>query len=363
MSSFLDRIDRRLLLEAGPDTPEIIDINNQRARMEALRSCRAPCVGWDDYVAGNDYQPPCFYTSDVPYGPEADLSANPHAEKYGGVRPWNPNEVMATLIYPLPLKHGEGLESVPRADFGLIWTIARKPRVERAFLEAGQPFDVEEAVAVGVHAALYNLHKDQGRRGTRFTSFLGHWIEAGMVEGVSPSFNNEYREFRGAIAYLVNLTRAAKRELDAGGNTNDIVDELQELRTLIDPVPGPKNQSIIRTNNNDSKAVSLGALAPDLINIIDEMIESISSNDPQEVANLMASINQKKDEAKDLEDQQTIRSGKTSGTIPTRKDMGMETMQYACGFWGRGTSEEADAASSTAGECCPAWDDYGSWDS
>lgn len=318
MSRLYSKIDRALISEANePKGPVIIDINDQRERMQALKNSRAPCIGWEDYIAGRDYEPPTYYTTtDVPYGPK-DTMGNPHSDKYGGVRPWSIDEVMATLIWPSP-------ERMPYPDedrdtIGILWIIARKPKVMAAFRANYRTYDkwsMEEAVSLGAAAAYRAIFGDEGRVGVRFTSFIGQWIETGMRDSIPPGFQNEYRFARGLIRRWADIGRGAARVIAAGRPVERIVNELNAEIEGIDKKPGPNNKSMIIVGDaTERKEVSLGYLVDDLLEVLNELLMAVESGDQQEVLRVVDNLEKKKEQIADTEDIYTTYGPKTGGSV------------------------------------------------
>ena len=351
MLSLLDRINKRLLSEAteGPDEPTIIDISTQAGRNTALHNSRGPNVGWDDYLSGRDYQPPMYYTSSVPYGPAADPEINPHSEKYGGIRPWDPNEIAATIMYPMPYQ--DTTEGIPRSDVGLLWTIARTPKVINAYLMARGGGDIKpgtwpvpDAIALAAEGANRALANDKAVLNNRFTSFLGNSIPEAMRGGVPPGYHNEYRDVRGAINYIESIGRLAQARIRDGDEVDDIIDELQEIRQGVDLNPGAGNRSLIRTSRGTPKEASLGNLGHHLIDSIDELEGSILSNDVDRIKDTRHALEARNKEIEEEGLIKTSRGFKTggggAGIITMPKDIGMETQEYRRALDQLGEAEE-----------------------
>jgi hypothetical protein len=217
-----------------------VDMTNQYERKKALEDCKGPCIGWEDYAAGNDYVPPMFWAakSTQPYGPKDTGRAgittpkeyeqltfdgpSPHSVKYGGVRPWAPGEVLETLMYK---SDEDGLR-------GKLYEVAKKGVVDRAARAAHGKYDeddVEDSVLRGASAVLLELPNDEAQDGTRFTSFIGSAIQQAMKAGVPPGFGDEYRRTRGLKRKMLPIISSALKNAKNGESLNNSVAELNKL--------------------------------------------------------------------------------------------------------------------------------------
>lgn len=292
----------------------IIDLTNEVEAKNALDKTRGPCVGWADYKAGRDYQPPYIWdTSDsggshtgrtgqkdlkspaVPIGPK-DNAGNKYSQKYHGVRPWSPDEVLAVLA-----NNSEN----PSAR-GRLWSIAHKQSVQRAYSISGRGFDPEDAVALGLHAAWRAIDRDRGMPGVRFTSFAGHEIENGMIAGVPAGYGDEYRKARGLISRLDVQIRKASRAISSGKSANDAAAEIRNLLSVIDPNPSPSNE--------------YGMLPPRLLDIGNTLLSAIESGDPQTVQMAIQQLGHSKEQIEDEEDSYRVRGPSTDTTITKSKE-------------------------------------------
>ncbi|MCK9557019.1 MAG: hypothetical protein M0R50_03130 [Candidatus Cloacimonetes bacterium] len=247
----------------------VIDVNDQQARMRAIKNCKGPCVGWDDYVAGRDYTPPMYWKDkdggqegpydikiQIPYGPEdeggggiispkegeitkdngekVNFDRNPFSRKYGGVRPWAPGEVVLTMTN----------KSDEKANEGILYKVARKAWVSRAALAVHGKYDetdIDDAVMRGAFVVLRELGRDEMRDGVRFTSFLGAALQQGMKAGVPAGYHDEYRKARGLRRRIIPIAKQALKSIIVGGSTDDEIRRLDAEYAGIDSKPSPKN--------------------------------------------------------------------------------------------------------------------------
>ena len=311
MPNFLERLDQRIskLINEAQE----VNVNDQAERKKALSITRGPCVGWEDYIAGRDYQPPYVYdtidgggvhkgragnvqlrTPAEPIG-FVDNGKNPHSAKYGGIRPWSPEEVAQTL----------GYESRDPAKRGLAWDIALKNAVQQSFAVNGRNFDPEDVYNQGLYAAWRAMQNDRGAPGVRFTSFVGQGMEEAMTSGNPAGFKNEYKDARGMLhnsrAILMRALRvlqqlrdtppedAAKR-VALQDSLQDHVRGLDNIFSKIDPTPSPQNK--------------LGNLAPRMARIGQKIMSAIDSGDPVAVEKVVNYLDQHKE---DITDEETLR--------------------------------------------------------
>jgi len=220
--NILERIDsvlagNNLVLEAkyvreGDEPGLAVDMSDPQERLRGLALCRGPSVGWDDYAAGRDYVPPYHYgkKSTLEVGPKdtgrdgvlADYDKvafkhgpNPYSEKHGGIRPWSPGEILLTIM-----------------QGGLLRKIATKGKVQQAAVATHgkqDSHDIEEAMAVGAMAAMQAIPDDEARPGTRFTAYLGTYIQQAMLAGAPPGYADEYRRTRGIRRALDPILKRA----------------------------------------------------------------------------------------------------------------------------------------------------------
>ena len=283
--TILERLDSALagtgynLQEAEEAEFEIVDMASQGDRMSALKDCRGPCVGWEDYIAGRDYEPPKDYKSNRPFGPkdtgkrgiissqkEADQlefdGENPFSRKYHGIRPWAPGEVLMTLMY----RNERGGQQ------GLLHTIATKGIVARAAKATHGKYDendIDNSIQQGALAVLQALPHDEARLGTRFTSFVGDVIQQGMKAGVPPGYQDEYRKARGLRNLITPIVRSALRDARNGEPLETHQVDLRRVFAGVDPKPSPQNP--------------YGLLPPTLLKVRDLLIRAITTGNPTEI--------------------------------------------------------------------------------
>lgn len=332
MLTITERLERALF-EADELEFEIIDLRDQAAAKRALDNTRGPSIGWNDYEAGKDYQPPyvwntsntagvhrgkagpvTIYSPGKPIGPE-DTQGNPFSKKYGGVRPWSHEEVLKVLSAQTGDPDSEGK----------LWQIANKPTVRRAYEMTQKAYDQEDAVALGMNAAWRALMKDGGRPGIRFTSFAGFEIENGMRNGVPAGYGDEYRMARGLIGRLELVAKRARANIAAGRpadlqitnpNRRDPPRTLRDLteygiRDLLDPLtqnpdPGPTNP--------------YGLLPPRLIAAGSGLLTAIEANDVDEITKALELLDKTRQETEEEEDTYRIRGPSTDTTITKSKE-------------------------------------------
>jgi len=313
--SFIDRLGR-ILKEADSTGPIIVNTRDQAEAMAALHNSRGPAVGWLDYVAGRDYQPPYKWdTADVasvhsqskgtkkvnisspaiPIGPK-DTKGNPHSSKYGGVRPWSPDEILRTLM----------TNTDDSASQGVLWKIAHKGAVRRAFDATGRNFNPEEAVALGASAVFRSLFKDQARPGTKFTSYVGLAVQEAMTSGVPAGFGDEYRKARGILSSVEVLAKRAAKKVATGTPADAEIAELQNIASSIDPEPDPSNE--------------LGMLPPRILKCINAVIDTCSNGDAEGAASAASFVASTKEEITDEESMYRERGPSTDTLITKSKE-------------------------------------------
>jgi hypothetical protein len=270
---FAEGFDEVDLMEAVevPNEPVVVDMSNMEQRKAALNTCRGPHIGWDEYKAGADYQPPYFFQSgvDIPVGPP-DEGVNPFAKKYGGVRPWSRSEITETLVGPGGLVYG----MIARDTFLSMYT--KNMRDDLA---------VNSLLNLAAEAVEKKIYQDQARTDVRFTTWFFRWLKTSMRRGISAGYRNEYRDARGLLNHWNRILGSAIRVAQTEGDLSQHIDLLMQGGATagrsgpvdriglaeIDPTPGPKN--------------AFGDLA-DRIHATGKVIESaLMTTDPGQIRN------------------------------------------------------------------------------
>jgi hypothetical protein len=333
MLSLTDRIDRMLLSEAKRPTHIVVDLSDLAAVKRAIDSTRGPCTGWDDYLAGKDYQPPYVWNTaetagvrtnkvgervqitapPIPIGP-VDNRGNQHSNKYHGIRPWDPDE----LLRAVSRRTGD-----PDTE-GKLWQIAHKLSVQNAHAVTGRSFDAEDSVQLGLHAVNRALARDDGMPGVRFTSYAGHDIETGMVSGVPAGYGDEYRKARGLILRLDKEGKRALRNLregnpanserdrapDARGRDRDPdpppADAIQAMLDEIDPVPGKRNP--------------YGMLVPKLLEAGGAIIAAIFRDNEQDIRRSLEFLGETREQIEEEESTYRVRGTSTDTLVTKSKE-------------------------------------------
>jgi hypothetical protein len=340
--NILGRIDfalnnPKILVEAEAELPDkvgpamIVDMDDQIAKMRALKNCKGPCVGWDDYAAGKDYRPPMLFRvgSTRPYGPKdtgrtgitspkegehISLEPNPFSVKYGGVRPWARGEVLMTMMY----------SSDDEEARGTLYAVAKKGVIERAARATHGKYDetdIEDAVMRGASAVLLELPNDEVRDGVRFTNFVGSAIQQAMKAGVPAGYGNEYRKARGFKRTLTPLIKTALNHVMNGlpleGDIEAIDREFEKI--AICPRckgtgevvnPRDKNVKMVCPRCDGKKTTEpgpkseYGNVASKLYEIQDELHRAITSEDESAVRRAIDIADKKFDEI--AEDEETF---------------------------------------------------------
>ncbi len=335
MKQLFERIDTAyrnwVLLEQDwrrqePDSPVLIDPHDIPERNAALHCCRGPCIGRKAYEAGQDYQPPMYWTSDVPIGPPDDMG-NPHSQKYGGVRPWTENEVMQGLM---------------NKGSGKLADIAKKSPVMAAYSRNYGSYSEEsmdEAIQLGAMNAWRALQQDEARIGTRFDSYIGTPAEEGMKTSVPPGFQNEYRVARGLLGRFGDIGSRLLRLVREGKPLDQAaVRQLQTYVDGIDPEAGPHNKSqvpvaVLQAPPEDAeeadepaqpqprgraademKEASLGMLAPVCREVGIRLLRAAGEGNEQALESALILLSQKTEEIKEKEETYTSR-GPNLGSI------------------------------------------------
>jgi hypothetical protein len=210
MMSFIDDLEKRLnLVFAESSTePTVIDMGNPHARDYALANCKGPHIGWRDYVAGKDYQPPTFSDSSVPVGPP-DENNNPHSAKYGGVRPWSKEEVIETVIQQ------NGLADRVMNSNAYLKNYIAGDRQKRDTLKSN-----------AAHAIDLKLWQDEARD-NKFLTWIYKKIFSFMAGGGGQVYGDEYRVTQGTLDYWNSLIGKAVRPIRQGQDISEIINILQ----------------------------------------------------------------------------------------------------------------------------------------
>lgn len=231
---------------AEPTEPIVLDMANSEQRKVGLASCRGPHLGWDEYQAGSNYQPPCYYQSDVPLGPPDEVG-NPHSEQYGSVRPWSISEIIETVIAPN----------------GMAMSVMRgHPFLRQKTNNLRNKQAVEALLTLAAEVVMKKIYKDEGRKGIKFQSYFFPWLKVGMVKGVSAGYGDEYRKARGLLRYWSNVLGSAANAVAGSARVVGEQDILPYYEAImqggesrgrsgavgrigvndIDEVPGPSNE-------------------------------------------------------------------------------------------------------------------------
>lgn len=249
----------------GPLKPTIINIADQSDRVTALDNCRGPCIGWEDYAAGLDYEPPKFFNSDVPYGPRDSgkdgivstnkdkdqikfKGTNDYSYKYGHVRPWAPGEVLMTMV-----SKGDGRNGTE----GIISLISKKGAVTRTAVATRGKYDQTDqldSMQNGAIAAIQGLPDDQARKDIRFTSWIGIAIQQGMIGGVPPGYGDEYRLARGLRRRLESIIKDAIDKARNGESLNQNKEDIINACLPLTQCHKCKGIGKVRENKDDPKS-------------------------------------------------------------------------------------------------------------
>lgn len=304
IDSALDGSDyKKIIAEAATDDdlgidysqPTIVDMNDHFLRTDALRNTRGPCVGWEDYAAGRDYQPPMFYRSSTPVGPKdtgsagiispndeyikdedgnkRPISVNPYSRKYGGIRPWAPGEVLLVLMH----RKDEDNPDIKAA--GLLYWVATKDEIKRVAIATHGHYDeddINDAVQRGASAVFQELPDDKAVKGVRFTGFVGASMQQAMIAGVPAGYHDEYRKSRGLRLEILPLARSALKNAILGKSIDSQIAALDAMFSKIDENPGPHNP--------------YGELAKDLYEIKDVLHRAMKSGDAKEIRQAIDTI-------------------------------------------------------------------------
>jgi hypothetical protein len=243
--------------------PTVVDMSNQADKMSALRNCRGPCVGWEEYVKGNDYIPPMYYKNNVPYGPkdtgkkgitsstkEADEisfnGVNPYSKEHDGIRPWAPGEVLLAMMH----------KSIDKDERGGLHRIATKQPVVRAAKATHGKYDesdVDNSIQQGAIAILQMLPKDEARPNVRFTGFVGHAIEQAMKAGAPAGYGDEYRRVRGLKRSVQSVINKALRDAGSGRPLDDDAKAVEKAFDVINICPRCKGTGFVDVVVRDEK--------------------------------------------------------------------------------------------------------------
>lgn len=361
MASFANRLEA--ICEAVTATSKIIDINDQAEAKVALDITRGPCIGWDDYEAGRDYTPPYVYnTADVesvhnartgkavgiqtpaiPIGPKDNIG-NPHSAKYGGVRPWSPDEVINCLMY---LSNDRDLR-------GKLWSVINKGSVKRAFENSGQSFDPDRIENLARVAAWKSLLKDRNQIGTKFTSFIGSMVEEMITSGGSAGFGDEYKTARGILSRweksgrkaYTGLTAAAKGDTGGLQQAQTALAEISAEFNELDPHPGPGNR--------------LGNLVTRLIQVGGDLTSAIRNRDTDRVAIATSYVKELYDDISEQEQEYRDR-GPSTDTMITKSKTAAPIMVGPLAMKQKGSDEEIEVSNISTPGKLPGTQAYGTW--
>ena len=214
--NIISRLD--LLLESAEAI--IIDMSSLEERRTALNTCRAPALGWDDYIRGEVYEPPTkSHDITIYYGPKdgtgwtrdkdgrpVRVPSNPNSEKYGGVRPWSPDEIAVTMMDPRKV-------SGQFFPYGLLSIINRS----KAHAQAARPgieFKPEDYMGPALDAMNQAVEKDMGKVGTEFTKYLA--LQMDLTGGAPPGLRGEHRTIRGILTKLLKMLNRIATQVESG---------------------------------------------------------------------------------------------------------------------------------------------------
>lgn len=203
----------------------IVNMDDIYDKRKALNNCRAPAVGWEDYISRDengeprDYMPPTFaHDPQHFYGPKdgtawtrdergpISVPSNPHSKKYGGVRPWSPDEIAEAMLDD---------EYVPGSYFP--WGIRSLINRFKHHHQAAQPgvrFNVEEHLGKAMEALNMAIAKDQGRVGTEFTKYLA--LHMDLPGGAPAGYYGEHRTIRGILTKLAKMINRIAAQVESG---------------------------------------------------------------------------------------------------------------------------------------------------
>ena len=286
--NILERLN--LLFEAEAKNAIVVDLTDHDDAKKALDNCRGPCVGWSDYIAGEDYQPPYTAKGDTPYGPRdgtafdrshAPVPENQYSKKYGGVRPWDPDEVILVL---LDKDHPSG-RYFPRG----LWSMIQKYR--HVALAASQTWDEEDIMGEVLDSAWQAIIKDEGRIGTEFTKYLATNID--FVGGPSAGVYNEYRDARGILTSIESAIERARKVLVSNKNPDLDVSALvaaidremtYKYKRQGTSITAHVDPSIPREKNR------LGKFAKPLMDIRNTVVAAIQNKNVEDIDAVLQSI-------------------------------------------------------------------------
>lgn len=320
-----------------PDAPILVDPIDIHERNAALLCCRGPCVGRKAYEAGQDYQPPMWWSSDMPIGPPDDIG-NPHSHKHAGVRPWTENEVMQGLM---------------NKGSGKLAEIAKKSPVIAAYERNYGSYSEEsldEAIQLGATNAWIALPRDEARINTRFTAWIGSYAEEGMKSGVPPGFRNEFRVARGLLGRFDDIGHRLLRQVREGKPLDQAaIGRLQTYVDGIDPEAGPHNKSqvpvavVLQAQEagpkapedaedapapqqpkgraaDEMKEASLGILAPVCREVGIRLLRAAGEGNEQALMSALDLLKQKTREIKEKEETYSSRGPNLGGVVAHPKE-------------------------------------------
>lgn len=291
-------IERRLqlMLEAA-SSPIIVDINDLDDARRALNNSRGPCIGWRDYVAGEDYVPPRKTHDETPYGPQDGTAytgkqdrvpSNPHSAKYGGIRPWSYDEVVKVLID----QRKANVTYFPRG----IWSMMEK--YKKAGLAATKRWDPEEYLPTILDSLWGAIEKDGGRLGTEFTKYLSLHID--FLGGPAAGMYGEHRKIRGLLSHLETNLRQIKNVLDTRTDFSEA--DVAELIGKVNASSfkdtefrdGHRQRVVIRLDAIDPSLPAnknpVGKYGKDLVTLRDFAADAIRSGDPDAINTVLTKV-------------------------------------------------------------------------
>jgi hypothetical protein len=341
---------------------DFVNMHDPIARVLALRNSKGPHIGWDNYAAGKDYQPPTYFEagSDKELGPK-DTGAkgvtaptdgkekeiafdgpSQYSERHGFVRPWSTGEILTTLMHVGPDEDTDG-------ELHIIATKGVISRAREAMTGRDEPNqdDIEDAMALGAMAVLQILPKDEARPGVRFTSFIGNWMEQAMFAGAQPGYSDEYRRARGLRSRVEPAVKRAIVDASKGIPLDDALADVERKFNELyicpackgdgtiniwkdEPDPDPKKPAKkvpakVQCKKCDGKGTTehikagpqhpFGKLLVDLEEVRDKVVRAITSGSTEAIKKAYKDLQDKFNEIKEEED--TFSSGgiTTTGSV------------------------------------------------
>jgi len=210
-----------VLLESKQAT--IVDMTNLQDQRDALNTCRAPALGWKDYMAGKEYEPPTKFNDQLHYygpkdgtgwtkddhGAPIRVRSNPYSANFGGVRPWSPDEIAAAMM-----ANRRTTGYFPYGIRSMIERFKEHAQAARPGMDYDKTYRTEEFLGEAMAQLYMAIVKDKGRLGTEFTKYVA--LHMDLTGGSPAGYWNEHRTCRGILSKVDKMLNRIATQVESG---------------------------------------------------------------------------------------------------------------------------------------------------